>query len=188
MQTGRTRDQDNPHGPPHLRMREIDRDLIRGRHYGQRPSVPHSKAGHMAAPTTAATCLRSLTTRSRPHMAHCRKFVLFERYRDEAPCGHVERRRAALDLARLRRQWCVPALRFSSGATYLDRSCQRQLSLAPNAAGRLDGFAMCQARQNLRSSIHKSGWNSGFPMYTLNQASPIRRSPWLVNGPEEPRC
>jgi hypothetical protein len=60
--------------------------------------------------------------------------VLFERYRDEAPCGHVERRRAALDLARLRRHWCVPALRFSSGATYLDRSCQRQLSVAPNAS------------------------------------------------------
>ena len=35
-------------------MRAIDRDLIRAGHYGQRPSVPHSKAEHMAAPTKAA--------------------------------------------------------------------------------------------------------------------------------------
>jgi hypothetical protein len=32
----------------------LDRDLIRGGHYGQRPSVPRSKAEHMAAPTNAA--------------------------------------------------------------------------------------------------------------------------------------
>jgi len=32
-------------------MREIDRDLIRGGHYGQRSCEPHSKAEHMAAPT-----------------------------------------------------------------------------------------------------------------------------------------
>jgi hypothetical protein len=32
-------------------MRAIDRDLIRGGHYGQRPCVPHLKAEHMAAPT-----------------------------------------------------------------------------------------------------------------------------------------
>jgi hypothetical protein len=35
-------------------MRPIDRDLIRGGHYGQRSSEPHLKAEHMAAPTNAA--------------------------------------------------------------------------------------------------------------------------------------
>ena len=40
--------------PAHCRMRAIDRDLIRGGHYGQRPCVPHLKAEHMAAPTKAA--------------------------------------------------------------------------------------------------------------------------------------
>ena len=51
---GRSGDQDNPHGPEHCRMRPFDRDLIRGRHYGQRSRVPRSKAEHMAAPTNAA--------------------------------------------------------------------------------------------------------------------------------------
>jgi hypothetical protein len=37
--------------PLHFRMREIDRDLIRGGHYGQRSCEPHLKAEHMAAPT-----------------------------------------------------------------------------------------------------------------------------------------
>ena len=32
----------------------IDRDLIRGGHYGQRSCEPRSKAEHMAAPTNAA--------------------------------------------------------------------------------------------------------------------------------------
>ena len=35
-------------------MRPIDRDLIRGGHYGQRSREPHSKAEHMAAPTKPA--------------------------------------------------------------------------------------------------------------------------------------
>src|SRR5712675_1010381 len=35
-------------------MRLIDRDLIRGGHYGQRSCEPHLKAEHMAAPTNAA--------------------------------------------------------------------------------------------------------------------------------------
>ena len=35
-------------------MRAVDRDLIRGGHYGQRSCEPHSKAEHMAAPTNAA--------------------------------------------------------------------------------------------------------------------------------------
>src|SRR5450756_47140 len=41
-------------------MRAYDRDLIRGGHYGQRPSVPHSKAEHMAAPTNAANVKKVL--------------------------------------------------------------------------------------------------------------------------------
>jgi hypothetical protein len=41
-------------------MRAIDRDLIRGGHYGQRPRVPYSKAEHMAAPTNAANVKKSL--------------------------------------------------------------------------------------------------------------------------------
>ena len=35
-------------------MRPIDRDLIRGGHYGQRSRVPRKQAEHMAAPTNAA--------------------------------------------------------------------------------------------------------------------------------------
>jgi len=46
--------------PAHGRMRAIDRDLIRGGYYGQRPSVPHSKAEHMAAPTNAANVKKVL--------------------------------------------------------------------------------------------------------------------------------
>jgi len=41
-------------------MRAIDRDLIRGGHYGQRPCVPHLKAEHMAAPTKAAYVKKAL--------------------------------------------------------------------------------------------------------------------------------
>jgi transposase len=37
---GRSGDQDNPLGPQHRRMRAIDRDLIRGGHYGQRSREP----------------------------------------------------------------------------------------------------------------------------------------------------
>src|ERR1035438_3635745 len=36
-------------------MRVVDRDLIRGGHYGQRSCEPHLKAEHMAAPTKPAT-------------------------------------------------------------------------------------------------------------------------------------
>ena len=54
-----------------LRARAFDRDPIRGEHYGQRPcSAPHSKAGHMAAPTSSVQKVKNLLpTRSRPHMA-----------------------------------------------------------------------------------------------------------------------
>jgi hypothetical protein len=41
-------------------MRAIDRDLIRGGHYGQRPDVPRLKAEHMAAPTNAANVKKAL--------------------------------------------------------------------------------------------------------------------------------
>jgi hypothetical protein len=41
-------------------MREFDRDLIRGGHYGQRSCEPHSKAEHMAAPTNAANVKKVL--------------------------------------------------------------------------------------------------------------------------------
>src|SRR5262245_21379274 len=38
-----------------FRMRAFDRDLIRGRHYGQRSCEPHKQAEHMAAPTNLQT-------------------------------------------------------------------------------------------------------------------------------------
>src|SRR4051794_19203519 len=41
-------------------MRVFDRDLIRGRHYGQRSCEPHLKAEHMAAPTHAANVKKTL--------------------------------------------------------------------------------------------------------------------------------
>jgi len=44
-------------------MREFDRDLIRGGHYGQRSYEPRQKAGHMAAPTNAANVKKVLANR-----------------------------------------------------------------------------------------------------------------------------
>jgi hypothetical protein len=41
-------------------MRVIDRDLIRGGHYGQRLRVPHTEAEHMGAPTNAANVKKVL--------------------------------------------------------------------------------------------------------------------------------
>jgi hypothetical protein len=41
-------------------MRPIDRDLIRGGHYGQRPCLPRLKAEHMAAPTNPANVKKAL--------------------------------------------------------------------------------------------------------------------------------
>ena len=43
-----------------LRARAFGRDLIRGRHYGQRPCVPHQKAEHMAAPTEGQNMKKTL--------------------------------------------------------------------------------------------------------------------------------
>src|SRR5262250_2111386 len=57
-------------------MRGFDRDLIRGKHYGQRSCEPHLKAEHMAAPTKSATRRFFLPTRSRPHMAQGRHFTV----------------------------------------------------------------------------------------------------------------
>jgi len=51
-------------------MRAIDRDLIRAGHYGQRPGVPHSKAEHMAAPTTAANVKKVLANSETVHSWH----------------------------------------------------------------------------------------------------------------------
>jgi hypothetical protein len=62
--------------PLHSRMRGFDRDLIRGKHYGQRSCEPHLKAEHMAAPTKSATRRFFLPTRSRPHMAQGRHFTV----------------------------------------------------------------------------------------------------------------
>jgi hypothetical protein len=47
-------------------MRAIDRDLIRGGHYGQRSCEPHSKAEHMAAPTKAAANVKKALANSEP--------------------------------------------------------------------------------------------------------------------------
>ena len=46
--------------PLHFRMRVIDRDLIRGGHYGQRSCEPRKQAEHMAAPTKPAYVKKAL--------------------------------------------------------------------------------------------------------------------------------
>ena len=46
--------------PSHHRMRAIDRDLIRGGHYGQRSCEPRKQAEHMAAPTKPANVKKAL--------------------------------------------------------------------------------------------------------------------------------
>ena len=68
---GRSDDQDNPHGPWHLRMRAFDRDLIRGGHYDQRSYGPHKQAEHVAAPTNLQS-QDSPCQQSRPPMTHRR--------------------------------------------------------------------------------------------------------------------
>jgi len=50
-------------------MRAIDRDLIRGGHYGQRSCEPHLKAEHMAAPTNAAY-VKKVLANSEPSSGH----------------------------------------------------------------------------------------------------------------------
>jgi hypothetical protein len=62
-------------------MRVIDRDLIRGGHYGQRPSVPRSKAEHMAAPTNAADVKKTLANQEPSTHGPLRRFAAVQ--------GHV---------------------------------------------------------------------------------------------------
>jgi|NGEPerStandDraft_6_1074524.scaffolds.fasta_scaffold39584_1 hypothetical protein len=66
MECGRSGDQDNPLSPTHCRMRVIDRDLIRGGHYGQRSCEPRKQAEHMAAPTNAAAYVKKILANSEP--------------------------------------------------------------------------------------------------------------------------
>jgi len=56
--------------PLHGRVRGIDRDLIRGGHYGQRSYEPHTKAELMAAPTKAAPLQKSPCQRGAVHTWH----------------------------------------------------------------------------------------------------------------------
>src|SRR5271166_5869940 len=51
MQSRSIRRSGQPTSASASRMRAFDRDLIRGRHYGQRSCEPHKQAEHMAAPT-----------------------------------------------------------------------------------------------------------------------------------------
>ena len=65
-------------------MRVIDRDLIRGGHYGQRSWEPHQQAEHMAAPTNAAFVKKSLansepsTHGPKPTCENCRPMFVVE--------------------------------------------------------------------------------------------------------------
>jgi hypothetical protein len=68
-------------------MRLVDRDLIRGGHYGQRSCEPHSKAEHMAAPTNAAFVKKVLANSEPSTHGLSRHFVPthhFGRFRGEA--------------------------------------------------------------------------------------------------------
>ena len=51
--------------PLHTRMRVIDRDLIRGGHYGQRSCEPRKQAEHMAA-TDPGCYVKILLANSEP--------------------------------------------------------------------------------------------------------------------------
>src|SRR5476649_104286 len=65
-------------------MRVIDRDLIRGGHYGQRSCEPHLKAEHMAAPTNAAKREESSCQSGAVHTWHrtdLQRCLQFGRYR-----------------------------------------------------------------------------------------------------------
>ena len=53
--------------PEHCRMRPIDRDLIRGGHYGQRSREPLRRPNTWLAPTNAARVKKALANWSRPH-------------------------------------------------------------------------------------------------------------------------
>jgi len=55
--------------PLHRRMRAFDRDLIGGRHYGQRSCEPHLTGRTHGCTDHACHVKKSLLIRSRPHMA-----------------------------------------------------------------------------------------------------------------------
>src|SRR5262245_16708918 len=69
------------------RLRAFDRDLIRGRHYGQRPCVPREQAEHMAAPTQPANVKKTLAN-SEPSTHGTKRtsqgVCLFVRFRGKA--------------------------------------------------------------------------------------------------------
>jgi hypothetical protein len=67
-------------------MRLVDRDLIRGGHYGQRSREPHEKAEHMAAPTNAANVkkvLANLEPSTHGTNAKCRPHQGMSEFRDQ---------------------------------------------------------------------------------------------------------
>jgi hypothetical protein len=53
---------DNPLVPAHCRMRVVDRDLIRGGHYGQRSCEPHLQAEHMVCTDQSAYVKKALAS------------------------------------------------------------------------------------------------------------------------------
>jgi hypothetical protein len=120
--------------PQHCRVREIDRDLIRGGHYGQRSCEPHTKAEHMAAPTRPATRRKSLPTRSRPHMAH-----RVERVQSDVCCALspdvyqprrgaarvVEPRRLKLPIEPRAAPYALVLTHCVSGLRLINRKCAR---------------------------------------------------------------
>jgi hypothetical protein len=62
-----TTDRENPFRVVRT-TRQTDWDPIRGLHQGQRPSVPHQKAGHMTAPDPSCSNHQNLFPRgSHPH-------------------------------------------------------------------------------------------------------------------------
>src|SRR5471030_1157682 len=68
-------------------MRVVDRDLIRGGHYGQRSCEPHQKAEHMAAPTNPAKREESSCQSGAVHTWHqtdLRRCPQFGRYRGQS--------------------------------------------------------------------------------------------------------
>jgi hypothetical protein len=72
--------------PLHGRVRGIDRDLIRGGHYGQRSYEPHTKAEHVAAPTKAAPLQKSPCQRGAVHTWHKRRFAATHKLRQLLVC------------------------------------------------------------------------------------------------------
>ena len=68
MAIGRAEDRDNPWCPAMLRHHCHVWDPVRVTHLGQRPSVPHAKAGHMTAIEQTIPAAQPLRGGGRPHM------------------------------------------------------------------------------------------------------------------------